>query len=767
MEYGLIGGRLGHSFSKDIHEKMSGISYNLVELAPDEVEAFLQRREFKGINVTIPYKQTVIPYLDELDESARLAGAVNTIVNRDGRLIGYNTDVDGVEAMAAHACISFEGRRVTILGTGGASKAVAAAARRSGAASVKFASRHPEGEDQVPIDDVTQWMDTDILVNATPTGMSPDTEGIVQDTDLLPFMNGVLDCVYNPLRTNLVIESQWRGIPSEGGLMMLTAQAVKAREHFLGIPYDRALAESIYNEQIRSRRNIVLIGMPSSGKSTVGAMIAARLGREFIDTDDLIIRKAGMSIPEIFAKHGEGAFRSLESDIIAGLAQFQGKVIATGGGAVLNWDNVRRLSQNGRIYLVLRDPEKLTATADRPLSRDKASLQQLLQEREPVYRSVAEGYIDNNTTPEEAVDSFLREFYGEDAGESAETAARKPEQAKGEILHMQAGDAAYDIVIGRGALDDSASYPDLGRKVLVVTDDLVPAQYADRVLKHCPEAWKLTLQHGEEHKNTAALEAIWSELRDHAFSRRDLIIAVGGGVVGDICGFAAASYMRGIDFCNIPTTLLSQLDSSIGGKTAVNFGGVKNLIGAFHHPCRVIIDPDTLGTLSERLYAEGLAEAVKMAATSDAALFTLMENSKDIRADIDRIIPAALRIKKDVVEQDPEEKGLRRVLNFGHTVGHAIEAVSGQFYHGESVAIGMMYMSEEPARSRIKALLERLGLPTRDDCPVEELMEVLSRDKKKTSGGIATVWVSEIGSFEFRTMAEKDIELLIKNHRQQ
>ncbi|MBO4566215.1 MAG: hypothetical protein J5695_03210, partial [Bacteroidales bacterium] len=289
MTFGLIGERLGHSFSKIIHERLAGFPYELRELAPSGLGAFLKDEPFRGINVTIPYKQAVIPFLDELGPSARLTGAVNVIVRSDdGRLTGHNTDYDGVLAMAGHAGVSFKGASVVVLGAGGASKAVAAAALDAGASRVVFAVRHDFGPGRVPIQDPSAFSDCEVLVNATPVGMYPDVEGKPLDISVLPHLRGVLDCVYNPIRTGLVLDAQERGIPAAGGLMMLVAQAVRASELFLNKTYAPEVTEQMYRFLLSSRRNIVLCGMPSSGKSTVGQALAARLGMPFTDTDDVI-----------------------------------------------------------------------------------------------------------------------------------------------------------------------------------------------------------------------------------------------------------------------------------------------------------------------------------------------------------------------------------------------------------------------------------------------------------------------------------------------
>jgi len=330
-------------------------------------------------------------------------------------------------------------------------------------------------------------------------------------------------------------------------------------------------------------------------------------------------------------------------------------------------------------------------------------------------------------------------------------------------LKLRQGSSAYDITVARGALSRAGELFDLQRKVLVITGEGVPQQYAAAVLSQCPCGFLLTIPEGEENKTTATVELILKALLQHGFTRGDAVVAVGGGVVGDTAGYAAACYMRGIDWYNVPTTLLSAVDSSVGGKTGVNLLGVKNIVGAFHQPSGVLVDTATLDTLSPRLFTEGLAEVVKMAATSDASLFETLESCSDIRAVLPDIIASALRIKIAVVEADPTEHGLRAVLNFGHSIGHAIEAASAaDFYHGEAVAIGMLYLAEGDARERIEKLLKKFGLPTEDHFSTEKLLEYALHDKKTRGGKVKLVKVSEIGSFSFEEAGPEELRSIIQ-----
>lgn len=325
-------------------------------------------------------------------------------------------------------------------------------------------------------------------------------------------------------------------------------------------------------------------------------------------------------------------------------------------------------------------------------------------------------------------------------------------------IPVNLGKQSYDIVLARGAIKTAGDNLNLDRRVLVVTDDGVPAEYAECVAAQCKAPVIVTLPQGEKNKNFSSYQRLLSEMLRNSFSRRDCVVAVGGGVVGDMSGFAAATYMRGIDFYNIPTTLLSQVDSSIGGKVAIDFDGVKNAVGAFYQPREVLIDPVLLSTLDKRQISAGLAESIKMAATCDEKLFEFIENSKSLEDDIDRIIEGSLRIKKYVVENDPTEKDLRRVLNFGHTIGHAVESsMMGELLHGECVALGMLPMCTPEVRVRLRGCLEKYGLPVSVNVDKEALMDFAKHDKKALSDGIITVFTEKIGTFEFRKISVSEL----------
>lgn len=325
-------------------------------------------------------------------------------------------------------------------------------------------------------------------------------------------------------------------------------------------------------------------------------------------------------------------------------------------------------------------------------------------------------------------------------------------------INVDLKEKSYIVTVERGALKRAGEIFDLNRKVLVVSDDGVPSEYAYEICSQAKEACVAVLQQGEKSKNIDNFQKLLSLMLENGFSRKDCVVAVGGGVVGDLAGFAAACYMRGVDFYNVPTTLLSQVDSSIGGKTAIDFCGVKNVVGAFYQPKAVICDADVLCTLDDRQFAAGLAEIIKMALTSDESLFEEIENCDDIKANIDVIEQKAIAIKRDVVEQDPNEKGLRKVLNFGHTVGHAIESVEqGKLLHGECVALGMLPMCDQKVRARLEAVLAKFGLPTEFKWGAGELLPYIKHDKKAESDCVSVVLVNKIGSFEFEKETADEI----------
>ena len=406
MKCGLIGEKLGHSFSKEIHQKIGGYEYELIELAPDELEGFISSRDFDGLNVTIPYKQVVMDHLDEISDLAHKAGAVNTVVNKNGKLIGYNTDCGGMKMLIERMGIDLRGKKVFIAGSGGTSRTAFAVCRSLGAAEIVRASRSRRNEALTYEEAYRDWSDAALLINTTPAGMYPDIDGMPFDISRFENPEGLLDVVYNPLNTRLVQEARSRGIRAENGLYMLVGQAVLSSGLFTGEELGADEVEEIYQELLKEKQNIVLTGMPGCGKSTLGKMLAKRLGRKMIETDEVISQEAGASIKTIFAEHGEQYFRDLESEVVKRSSLKGGAVISTGGGAILRKENVDALRLNGVIVFIDRPLECLKTTDSRPLSNDRSKLEKLYEERYQIYRDTADIIIETNGTKEESAEKL-------------------------------------------------------------------------------------------------------------------------------------------------------------------------------------------------------------------------------------------------------------------------------------------------------------------------------------------------------------------------
>ena len=403
MEYGLIGEKLGHSFSKEIHGLIADYDYQLKELPREELDGFLKEKAFKGINVTIPYKRDVIPYLDEISPEARAIGAVNCIRNDNGRLIGHNTDYDGLKALILHTGVQVEGKKVLIAGTGGTSDTARAVCMNLGAAEIMQASRSGKNE-ALPYEEAEKvYSNVQVIINTTPCGMYPNIHQHMIRLDAYEKLEGVIDVVYNPLRTQLVYQALQRNKKAAGGLYMLVAQAVRASEFFRSIPADDRRIDIIFDKLREDKENIVLTGMPGSGKSTIGKELAQKTKKEFLDTDALIEEKAGKSISEIFAQHGEAYFRDLETEVILEVSKKAGAVIATGGGVVLRQENVDALKLNGRVFYIDRPVHMLIPTDDRPLAGTKEAIRQRYRERSSIYKNTADVVIKNPHTSEKAV----------------------------------------------------------------------------------------------------------------------------------------------------------------------------------------------------------------------------------------------------------------------------------------------------------------------------------------------------------------------------
>lgn len=406
-KYGLIGEKLGHSFSPMIHSQFGNSEYALIPLAPDKVKEFICNTSFKGMNVTIPYKQKVMEYCDYISEEAREIGCVNTLVKEDdGTIRGYNTDVYGMEQLIRRAKISIESKKVLVLGGGGTSLTARYTADKMGAKEVIFVSRRGP----IHYEQLSQHSDVQIIIDTTSVGMYPNNDGMAIDLDMFPLCEGVVDVVYNPFSTDLILEAKKRGIPCAGGLYMLVAQAWKAAELFLKEQIAEEEAMRAYHVIGQHMRNVVLVGMPGSGKSVIGQKLSVKLNKTFVDTDKLIEQKVGKTIPDIFREDGEAVFRQFEQEAVAEAAKGSGQIIATGGGAILKEESVQRLRQNGEIYFIDRDMSAL-ATKGRPLLTSQESLRKLYEERLPLYQQVADKIVENNARIEDVVQEIGERFH--------------------------------------------------------------------------------------------------------------------------------------------------------------------------------------------------------------------------------------------------------------------------------------------------------------------------------------------------------------------
>ena len=402
-KYGCIGKKLTHSFSKEIHAKLADYAYDLIELAEEEIAPFFEKKDFAAINVTIPYKQTVIPYLDSISEVAERIGAVNTIVNKDGKLCGYNTDYYGMKALIERIGIDLTGKKVLVLGTGGTSKTARVVAADLGAAEILTVSRRKTDHYITYEEAVQEHADANVIINTTPSGMYPDCESRPIDITEFTQLIGVVDVVYNPLCTNLVLDAKQRGIKAEGGLYMLIMQAVVAVERFLDTKIAKEVADRVFASIFASKENVVLTGMPGSGKSTVGKCLNIE-GFEFVDTDEECEKRCGCSIKELIQEKGEAYFRALETEVIREVSSMNCCIISTGGGAVLKEENVRALKRNGKLYFLNADLSRLQATDSRPLSDTQEKLARLYTERMSLYTETADVVVPDLRTPQDEAD---------------------------------------------------------------------------------------------------------------------------------------------------------------------------------------------------------------------------------------------------------------------------------------------------------------------------------------------------------------------------
>jgi len=404
-KYGLLGKKLGHSYSVPIHAELGNEHYKLYERQPEEIEEFIRDPDLGGVNVTIPYKVAVMQYLDGIDPTAREIGAVNTVVRREGKLVGYNTDHIGFCRMLEQGGIDVKGKKALVLGSGGASRTAVVCLKRLGAASVTVISR--EGEDNDG--NLHKHRDARIIVNCTPVGMYPDNLRTPVDLTDFPLCEGVADMIYNPLRTALLMQAETLGIKTAGGLLMLTSQGVAAHQYFFDTKAEPDIDLKIAEKLRRECENIVLIGMPGSGKSTVGKCLSQLSGREAVEIDALIEQATGKSIPEIFSEDGEDVFRALETRVLAEECKQKGRIIMTGGGAVTKERNYPILHQNGRICEIKRDISRL-AKEGRPLSKDLDTLKKMYEVRKPMYEAFRDVSFDNDTTPQNTAQLIWRDF---------------------------------------------------------------------------------------------------------------------------------------------------------------------------------------------------------------------------------------------------------------------------------------------------------------------------------------------------------------------
>lgn len=398
-KYGLLGKTLAHSYSKTIHEAFAPYEYELLEKKEEELDRFLREKDFSAVNVTIPYKETVMKYLDFVDDAAREIGSVNTVVNKNGRLFGYNTDFFGLRSLLVKNGFELEGKKVLVLGSGGTSKTAQTVCRSLSCGKLFVVSR----SGKLNYENVrTLHKDASYIINTTPCGMFPNNGEAALSLDGFEKLEGVADVIYNPLRSALLLEAEERGLKTCGGLYMLVLQAVKASELFLGKEYDEKTCERVYRSLLFQKENIVLTGMPGSGKTTIGKLLASKFSREFVDTDLLIEKKAGMSISKIFELFGEEGFRNAESEAVDEVSKRTGLVVATGGGAVLRKRNILSLRQNGRIFFLDRPLEQIVPTSDRPLSSDEEALKKRFEERYEIYKATSDETVFVDGVPEHA-----------------------------------------------------------------------------------------------------------------------------------------------------------------------------------------------------------------------------------------------------------------------------------------------------------------------------------------------------------------------------
>lgn len=409
MKYGLIGEKLGHSFSKEIHERIADYKYELCEVAKEDFDQFFKNRDFISINVTIPYKERVIPYLDYIDDIALSIGAVNTVVNKDGKLYGYNTDYYGLKSLIEKRNIDVKNKKVLILGTGGTSKTATAVVKTLGAKEIIYASINGEIDTFTYEEVLEKHTDSEVIINTTPCGMYPNNDGLLIDINLFKNLVGVVDVVYNPLLTTILQNAKTNNLKYASGLYMLVSQAVYASAIFQDIEVSHDLIDEVFEEIYFQKQNIVLIGMPTCGKTTIGKKLAKELNKTFVDIDTLIEEEIQMSISKFLNKDNEKDFRDIEEKVVERIAKMNNLIISTGGGVIKRQVNIERLKKNGIVVFIDRDVNLLMPASDRPLSNNLNDLKKLYNERYEIYKIAADIVVKNNTKINDVITKIIEE----------------------------------------------------------------------------------------------------------------------------------------------------------------------------------------------------------------------------------------------------------------------------------------------------------------------------------------------------------------------
>lgn len=796
--YGLIGQPVAHSLSPRLmNDAFQRLDVPAVYLAfptqPDQVAealAGLRALGVAGVSVTYPLKTAVVPLLDSTSPAVKVIGAANTIKALDGgKLHGENTDAGGlVLALRELADLDPTGKHAVILGAGGAARAAVYGLLEAKAASVTLAVRSPERA-EAGLVELRQWCDAelsvvklespeamaalskaDLVVQATPVGLDdPDAKALIKANDAPRSVGFELN--YGPRPSGFQRAWSKAGRRCLDGRDLLTAQAWLALQVWLDEAPELKSMRSLIDETTGTSsamppRNIVLTGFMGTGKTAIGRHLATLLGRPFLDLDAVIVQQTGQSIPEIFATDGEAHFRQLECDVAATLSTLPGLVLATGGGTLLDPRNRQALTSTGDLVTLTCSADelagRLSTTGDRPLLSGVPDLvgriEELLTERAATYAGILLTLDTSGRSPE----SVATELAAMLTLPMAIAEIPVP-GAIGHPVLAARGVHTSRVVAGRGAacqLGTQLVDRGIDGQVVMVMPAVVQELYEPRLVASLEAAglpWQtLVIDDDDQQKTFAQAATLVDRLAALGADRQTCLVAVGGGVTGDLAGFAASIYMRGIALVMVPTTLLAQVDASIGGKTAVNTEDAKNLAGAFHPPLLVTADPCLLASLPDRELAGGLAEVVKTALIGDPELFVRLEyaltagdeEDVDPRRDLSLLedcVTACAAVKGGVVGRDPWELDERRLLNLGHTVGHALEAQRDLgLSHGEAVSLGLMValrlsviknLADPALMDRTRSLLKNCGLPTTP--PEFDLAAVRARlrlDKKRRDG---------------------------------